>query len=130
MMNKFEGRVLKLDSMDICSRKFAKDCNIRFLERVPVLYNFQNNDPESVLGFADISKDDEGLLCKCELDVAFSDEWYFVGGYYLSVKAHTEGVITVIDSGKLIAMSIVPNGAQADDNLKIRRVNNDQTRKN
>ena len=124
-MNKFEGRLLKLDSVDICGRKFAKDCNIRFKERVPVLYNFQNNDPESVLGFADISKDDEGLLCKCELDGIFSDAEYFVGGYYLSVKTHTEGEITVIDSGRLTEMSIIPNGAQADDNLKIRRVTND-----
>lgn len=67
------------------------------------------------------------MECKCELDDIFSDEGYFVGGYYLSVKTHTEGAIAVIDSGRLTEMSIIPDGAQADDNLKIRRISNDQT---
>lgn len=123
-MNKFEGRVMKLDSVDICGRKFAKDCKIRFPERIPVLYNFDRWSMP-ILGQAEIQKDDDGLVCKCELDELCTDPEYYVGGFYLSVKTHTEGEITVIDSGRLTEMSIIPNGAQADDNLKIRRIPND-----
>lgn len=47
---------------------------------------------------------------------------YFVGGYYTRIKTHVEDYITVIDSGRLVSMSIVPEHNVADENLKVRRV--------
>ena len=47
---------------------------------------------------------------------------YFVGGYYTRIKTHVEDRITVIDSGRLVSMSIVPEHNVADENLKVRRV--------
>lgn len=35
---------------------------------------------------------------------------------------HAEDYITVIDSGRLVSMSIVPEHNVADENLKVRRV--------
>ena len=46
---------------------------------------------------------------------------YFVGGYYTRIKTHVEDHITVIDSGRLVSMSIVPEHTVADENLKVRR---------
>ena len=38
------------------------------------------------------------------------------------IKTHVEDHITVIDSGRLVSMSIVPEHNVADENLKVRRV--------
>lgn len=47
---------------------------------------------------------------------------YFVGGYYTRIKTHVEDHITVVDSGRLVSMSIIPEHNVADENLKVRRV--------
>lgn len=123
-MIKLKGRLLNLDSVDVCNRKFAKDCRISFPDKIPVLYDFQRH--ASPIGNAEIFKDDHGLDCEVTLyDKNLIDECY-VGGYYTNVKTHTEGSMRVIDSCKLVSMSIVPDEEVADKNLKIRRVmNND-----
>lgn len=54
-----------------------------------------------------------------------SDNEYFVGGFYTRVKSHVEDHITVIDSARLVSMSIVPEHGVADKNLKVRRVEAD-----
>ena len=41
---------------------------------------------------------------------------------YTGVKSHVEDHITVIDSARLVSMSIVPKHGVADENLKVRRV--------
>lgn len=121
-MNRFEGRVLKLDTIDKCGRKFASDCKIAFPEKIPVTHNFNMDE---IIGHADISKVEDGLNCEVSLldtDIFPGDE-YFVGGYYTGIKTHVEDHITVVDSGRLVSMSIVPECNVADENLKIRRVN-------
>lgn len=52
----------------------------------------------------------------------FSDDEYFVGGYYDRVKRHIENGVTIIDSARLVSVSIVPEHGVADENLKVRRV--------
>lgn len=123
-MIKFEGRLLNLDHVDICGRKWAKDCEISFPDKVPVLDNFRLDIPP--LGNAEISEDDDGLSCIVMLPDAFalSDE-YYVGGLYHDVEHHTEVSIEVIDSCRLTGVSLVPEDRTADPDLKIRRVEND-----
>lgn len=119
-MSKFKGRLLNFDSVDACDRKWSKGCKISFPEIVLVSYNFRHDDIP--LGYAEIFEDDHGLGCEITLldTFAMSDE-YYVGGYYNDVKSHLEGSITVIDSCRLVSMSIVPDDKVADRNLKIRR---------
>lgn len=122
-MNIYEGRLLNLETVDLCKRKFAKDCEITFPEKIPVIYDF-NKDPVWVLGHADISKDEKGLSCKVTPNLgstSFDNDEYFVGGCYEVKKSHTEGDVKVIDSCRLVSMSIVPDNKVSDINLKIHR---------
>lgn len=121
-MSTYEGRLLRLGTIDNCGRKFAEDCKITFPEKVPVIYNFQSG-VGNVLGYADISRDDAGLKCKVTMTHDdFNGSEYFVGGYYTLVKIHKEGDITVIDSCKLVGMSIVPDVDHCSDENKIWKV--------
>lgn len=122
-MIKLKGQLLIFDRVDKCGRKFAKDCKISFPDKAIVLDDFQWDIP--ALGIADISEDDQGLNCKVMLYDTFDmrDE-YHVGGCYSNVESHVEGLITVIDSCRLLSMSIVPDHKVADEKLKIRRIKN------
>lgn len=118
---KLKGQVLKFNTIDNCNRKFSSDCNITFPEKIPVTYNFNMNE---VIGHADISKVEDGLDCEVSLfDInIFPENEYFVGGFYTRIKTHAEDDITVVDSGRLVSMGIIPEYSVADENLKIRRV--------
>lgn len=122
----FEGRALLFDSVNKRgTHSFSKDCKIEIPEKVPVLWNFDFEDPEKVLGFASLKKDDDGLLCRCELRDSFSDifneDKYFVGGYYTEVNYQMENKIMIVTSCRVKALSILPEGMQDDDNLIVRR---------
>lgn len=117
-MAKFEGRILKVESVDACFRKFSKDCKITFPEKIPVLYNFGDD----VIGTASVERDDQGLICECDLnDGLFSENELFAGGKYEHVLVTFENEVTIIEGGRLVSMSILSEGTQADDNLKIER---------
>lgn len=118
-MIKLKGRLLNLNSTDVCGRKWSKNCKISFPDKVPVFYNFKHNIPPC--GSAKISKDKYGLECEVELSGEIPIENAYVGGYYNNIESHSESSVTVIDSCKLISMSIVPDDQVADRNLKIRR---------
>lgn len=117
----FKGQILKFDAVDKCNRKFASDCKITFPDTIPVTNNFNMDE---IIGVADISKIEDGLDCEVSLfdmNVLPQNE-YFVGGYYTKIKTHVKDHITVIDSARLVSMSILPEHNVADENLKIRRV--------
>lgn len=119
-MVKMEGRLLNLGTTDICGRMFSKDCKISFPNKVPITINF-NNDPDKVVGYGGITKDDEGLKVLATLiRDDFNDSEYNVGGFYTNVKSHDESAIHVIDECKLVSMALV--AAPADKDLVIRRV--------
>lgn len=121
-MIKLEGRLLNLDSVDMCGMKWTKDCKISFPDKLAVLDNFHYDRPP--LGSAEIIKDDYGLICKVALPDEFriQDEYYVDGHYYI-VESHIEVSIRVITSCELVGMSLIPEDAVADKNLKIRRIN-------
>lgn len=90
-------------------------------EKIPVAYNF---DMDEIIGHADISKVEDGLkgvVSLFDTNILPGNE-YFVGGYYTRIKTHVEDHITVVDSGRLVSMSIIPEHNVADENLKVRRV--------
>lgn len=118
---RLKGQVLKFDVVDKCNRKFASDCEVAFPEKVPVTYNFSLDE---IIGHADISKVEDGLNCEVSLfdTNALPQNEYFVGGYYTRVKTHVKDHITIIDSARLVSMSIIPEHNVADENLKVRRV--------
>lgn len=118
---RLKGQVLKFDVVDKCNRKFASDCEVTSPEKVPVTYNFS---PDEIIGHADISKVEDGLNCEVSLfdTNALPQNEYFVGGYYTRVKTHVKDHITIIDSARLVSMSIIPEHNVADENLKVRRV--------
>lgn len=116
---KYEGRLLNLGTVDKCDRKFSEDCIIDFPDKVPVTFNFRSG-LGSVLGVAEVSRDEKGLGCNVVFHhESFTDGSYYVGGRYDHVRTHMEGSITVIDSCRLIEMSITLD--PADENLKIVR---------
>lgn len=124
-MSTYEGRLLNLDKIDKCNRKFAKDCKITFPDKIPVNYNFQSG-VHKVLGSAEISKDDNGLLCKVSLTYDdFKGQEYYVAGYYRIFERYKEGDITIIDSCRLVSMSIVPDCDCCDIDMKMWKVEED-----
>lgn len=126
-MIKMEGRLLNLEKTDTMKRKFAKGCEITFPNKVPAYLIFNDNDPTSVIGNAEIIRDDEGLACKVNLiniNENLIKEEYYVGGYYTSVKKHDDKGLTVIDAATLRSMSIV--SAPSDKSLIIRKCKEEQ----
>ena len=122
-MIKMEGRLLNLGTVDSCGRKFAKDCKIIFPSKVTVCWNFNHNDPNFVMGEAEIFRDSEGLSCKVNLTTELlTEDEYYVGGFYSNVKTHNEDSICVIDACTLRSMSIVLG--PSDKSLKIRKEEN------
>ena len=120
---KYEGRLLNLGTVDKCNRKFAENCEIVCPDKVPVTFDFRSG-LGNVLGCAEVSRDKKGLGCNVVFHhEAFTDGSYFVGGRYDHVKTYKESNITVIDSCRLIEMSIVL--APADESLKIVRCEED-----
>lgn len=115
----YEGRLLNLGTVDKCNRKFSEDCIIDFPDKVPVTFDFRSG-LSNVLGVAEVSRDKKGLGCNVVFHhESFTDGSYFVGGRYDHVLTHKEGNVTVIDSCRLIEMSITL--APADESLKIVR---------
>lgn len=125
-MIKFKGQLLKFDFEDALGTKFPKDCHIESPKKVPVFFNFNMWNPMDVIGYAKISKEPSGLSCECDILEKhrdfFTEDRYFVGGYYQNVQMHSEAGLKVITSGKLTSMSIVPDGAQVSDELFVERV--------
>ena len=76
---------------------------------------------DEIIGHADISKVEDGLkgvVSLFDTNILPGNE-YFVGGYYTRIKTHVENPITIVDSGRLVSMSIIPEHNVADENLKL-----------
>lgn len=115
---KFEGRLLLFDVIDYINTKFSKDCKFIFPEKVPFTWNFNlTNDPNLILGYAHITKDDSGLLVDGELtnkliielihnDILYLDE-IGIGGRYDKLKTHMEDSIRVVDECTISCIAFV-----------------------
>ena len=114
-MIKLEGRILLFDTVNKNRDIFSKDCKIDIPEKVPLTWNFNH---AQVIGFANATKDDKGLVAKAE---TFSNEFIGVeglssifengkigaGGFYTNVKKHSDGSFIVVDEAKLCEVALV-----------------------
>lgn len=90
---------------------------INYPEKIPVVWNYEFDNPKLVLGYAKISKVENGLwatvhvsneLLKC---VMHDRGKIYCGGYYLCPKSHTlsDGV-RYVDKANLMALGVYETG--------------------
>ena len=110
-----EGRILLFNTVSKNGDIFSKDCKIDIPEKVPLTWNFNQ---EQIIGFANVTKDDKGLVAKAEtfsneiigvedLSSIFEDEKFGAGGFYINVKKHNDRSLIVVDEAKLREISLV-----------------------
>ena len=110
-----EGRILLFDTVNKNRDIFTKDCKIDIPEKVPLTWDFNQ---EKVIGFANVTKDDKGLVARAEtfsnkiigvedLSSIFEDGKFGAGGFYTNVKKHNDGSFIVIDEAKLWEVALV-----------------------
>lgn len=110
-----EGRILLFDTVSKNGDIFPKDCKIDIPEKVPLTWNFNQ---EKVIGFANVTKDDKGLVARAEtfsnemigvedLSSIFKDGKIGDGGYYTNVKMHNNRSFIVVDEAKLSEVALV-----------------------
>lgn len=111
---KMKGRLLLFDKPTSNRTLFPKDCEITFAEKVPVVWEFEFNNPGNVMGSGRVMRDEKGLICEVELtrsDVIIGilrefDGKLPIGGYYSGVKSHQEAELRVFESGCLTCIGV------------------------
>lgn len=112
-----EGPVAVYDRVSINNFVITKDTEINYPEKIPVVWNYEFDDSESVLDYAEISKVENGLwatvhvsneLLKC---VMHDRGKIYCGRYYLYPKSHTlsDGV-RCVDKANLMALGVYETG--------------------
>ena len=122
-----EGRILLFNTVSKNGDIFSKDCKIDIPEKVPLTWNFNN---EKVIGFANVTKDDKGLIAKAEtfsnemigvedLSSIFEDGKFGAGGYYTNVKMHNNGSSIVVNEDKLREVALVSDPVNEEYSFEI-----------
>ena len=129
-----EGRILLFDTVNKNRDIFSKDCKIDIPEKVPLTWNFNH---EKVIGFAEVIKDDKGLVAKAEtfsnemigvedLSSVFEDGKIGAGGYYNNVKKHSDGSFIVVDEAKLREVALVLDPVNEEYSFEIVKENKNE----
>ena len=122
-----EGRILLFNNVSKNGDIFSKDCKIDIPEKIPLTWNF---NPEKVIGFANVTKDDKGLIAKAEtfsnemigvedLSSIFEDGKFGAGGFYSNVKMHNNGSSIVVDEAKLREVALVSDPVNDEYSFEI-----------
>ena len=122
-----EGRILLFNTVSKNGDIFSKDCKIDIPEKVPLTWNF---NPEKVIGFANVTKDDKGLIAKAEtfsnemigvedLSSIFKDGKFGAGGFYTNVKMHNNGSSIVVYKAKLSEVALVSDPVNEEYSFEI-----------
>ena len=128
-----EGRILLFNNVSKNGDIFSKDCKIDIPEKVPLTWNFNH---EKVIGFANVTKDDKGLIAKAEtfsnemigvedLSSIFEDGKFGAGGFYTNVKMHNNGLSIVVNEAKLREVALVSNPVNEEYSFEIVEDKND-----
>ena len=126
-----EGRILLFNDVSKNGDIFSKDCKIDIPEKVPLTWNFNN---EKVIGFANVTKDDKGLIAKAEtfsnemigvedLSSIFKDGKIGAGGHYTNVKMHNNRSSIVVYEAKLSEVALVLNPVNEEYSFEIVKEN-------
>ena len=129
-----EGRILLFNNVSKNGDIFSKDCKIDIPEKVPLTWNFNH---EKVIGFANVTKDDKGLIAKAEtfsnemigvedLSSVFEDGKIGAGGYYNNVKKHSDGSFIVVDEAKLREVALVLDPVNEEYSFEIVKENKNE----
>ena len=122
-----EGRILLFNNVSKNGDIFSKDCKIDIPEKVPLTWNFNH---EKVIGFANVTKDDKGLIAKAEtfsnemivvedLSSIFEDGKFGAGGFYTNVKMHNNGLFIVVNEAKLREVALVSEPVNEEYSFEI-----------
>ena len=128
-----EGRILLFNTVSKNGDIFSKDCKIDIPEKVPLTWNFNH---EKVIGFANVTKDDKGLVAKAEtfsnemigvedLSSIFEDGKIGAGGFYTNVKMHNNGSSIVVNEAKLREVALVSDPVNEEYSFEIVEEKND-----
>lgn len=126
-MIKMKGRLLLFDKPSSNRTVFSKDCEITYAEKIPVIWNFQFNDPGAVLGYGHVMRDEKGLICEVELTRSDAiidilrefDGVLPIGGYYSHVKSHQEDGLHVLESGYLRRIGVTLRPADEEYRMRV-----------
>ena len=110
-----KGRMLVFETVNKNRDIFPKTCKIDIPEKVPLTWDFNH---EKIIGFANVTKDDKGLIAKAEtfsnemigvedLSSVFENGKFGAGGFYTNVKKHSDGSFIVVDEAKLYEVALV-----------------------
>ena len=135
-MIKLEGRILLFDVVNLNRDIFPKDCKIDIPETVPLTWDFNH---EKIIGFANVTKDDKGLIAKAEtfsnemigvenLSSLFEDEKFGAGGFYTNVKKHSDGSFIVVEEAKLCEVALVIAPVNEEYSFEIVKEDNNEDR--
>lgn len=124
---KMKGRLLLFDKPTSNRTLFPKDCEITFSEKVPVIWEFQFNDPGSVMGSGYVIRDEKGLICEVELTKNDSiidilrdfDGVLPIGGYYSHVKSHQDDGLRVFESGCLTCVDVTLSPVDEEYRMRV-----------
>ena len=122
-----EGRILLFDEVNKNMDIFPKNCKIDIPEKVPLTWDFNH---EQVIGFANVTKDDKGLIAKAEtfsnemigvedLSSIFEDGKFGAGGFYANVKMHNNGSCIVVNEAKLREVALVSDPVNEEYSFEI-----------
>lgn len=124
-----KGRLVYFDKVDRFNgvgTLFPKNCEISYPEIVPVVWNFDFHNLDSVLGHAIVSKDELGLICDASLfktDViqevlSENNNEFGIGGYYTKLKENrSKRGIREIQSAMLIGIGLTLGPVNKDYKL-------------
>lgn len=112
-----EGPVLIYGRVSLNNFVLNDSTIINYPEKMPVVWNYEFGNPESVLDYAEISKVENGLwatvhvsneLLKC---VMHDRGKIYCGGYYLCHKSHTlSDRVRCVDKANLMALGVYETG--------------------
>ena len=122
-----EGRILLFNTVSKNGDIFSKDCKIDIPEKVPLTWNFNQ---EQIIGFANVTKDDKGLVARAEtfsnemigvedLSSIFEDGKIGAGGFYSNVKMHNNGSSIVVNEAKLREVALVSDPVNEEYSFEI-----------
>lgn len=122
-----KGRLLLFDKPTSNKTLFPKNCEITFAEKIPIVWEFQFNEPSAVLGSGNVIRDEKGLICKAEITpsdaivdiLRKSDGELPIGGYYSGVKSHQGNHLRIFDSGRLTCIGVTLSPVDEEYRMRI-----------
>lgn len=122
-----KGRLLLFDKPTSNKTLFPKNCEITYAEKIPIVWEFQFNEPSAVLGSGNVIRDEKGLICKAEITpsdaivdiLRKSDGELPIGGYYSGVKSHQGNHLRIFDSGRLTCIGVTLSPVDEEYRMRV-----------